>query len=65
MATAFQVLQKKIDEQKELLEQALFANRAVTIEDYRHMTGQLRGLTVAANLAKDLEKQLQEQDWEE
>lgn len=57
--------EEKVNEQIDILQTALFANRAVTIEDYRHMTGQLRGLTVALNLAKDLDKQLQEQDWED
>ena len=64
MADIFTVLETKINEQINVLEGALYSNRAETLEDYRHMTGQLRGLTVALNLAKDLEKQINNDDWE-
>lgn len=65
MTTVFEVFEDRVKEQVKSLETALFANRAVTIEDYRHMTGQLRGLTVALNIMKDLQIKVENDDWED
>lgn len=43
-----------LEEQKQLLETAILSGRAQSFDEYRYMTGQLRGLVVAENLFKDL-----------
>lgn len=48
-----------LNEKLQLLTAALVDNRATTIEDYRWMSGQVRGLTVALNLFEDLLQQMQ------
>lgn len=65
MSTVFTVLQDKFKEQIKVLQDALYANRVGNIEDYRHITGQLRGLTVALNITKDLEAKVENDELED
>lgn len=55
MSNIFQAYEEKVQEQIDTLQTALYTNRAETIEDYRHLTGQLRGLTVSLNIMKGLQ----------
>ena len=65
MASIFTVLKKQIVEDMEQLQNVLLSNRIESMDHYRYLTGQLRGLTVSLNRVKDLEAKLQNEDWED
>lgn len=63
--TIFEVLYKEIGADVEILRGALNNNRVVDIEDYRHITGQLRGLSTALMHIKGLEIKINNDELED
>ena len=63
--TVFEVLQDQMKTKEEALRSALAMNTMSSMEDYRYVTGQLRGLAVARNMVKDLETSQYESDDDE
>lgn len=60
--TVFEVLREQLKGREETLKNALCGDHAASYDEYRYMTGQLRGLAVAHNLVKDLETLQYESD---
>ena len=66
MASVFQIMDKEISEDIKRITDVLTGNRVETLDDYRYLTGQLRGLTVALNKLKSLQKQVEnDENWED
>jgi hypothetical protein len=59
-------MDKEISEDIKRITDVLTGNRVETLDDYRYLTGQLRGLTVALNKLKSLQKQVEnDENWED
>lgn len=65
MSTVFQVMAKEINEDIQRLTNVLVSNGVESIEDYRYLVGQLRGLQVALNRFQALEAKVINDDLED
>lgn len=52
----------ELQDRMEMLSQALIQGKCPTIEEYRYMCGQLRGLEAACGVIEDLKKRLENSD---
>ena len=62
MATAFSVVQKELETRKNSLIDALATGAANDFADYKRIVGEIRGLSLADELLKDLERKLEQID---
>jgi hypothetical protein len=62
MATALSVVQKELEIRKNSLVDALATGAAMDFADYKRIVGEIRGLSLADELLKDLERQLEQID---
>jgi len=62
MATALSVVQKELEIRKNSLFDALATGAAIDFADYKRIVGEIRGLSLADELLKDLERQLEQID---
>jgi hypothetical protein len=62
MTTALSVVQKELELRRQSLVEFLSTGSAKTLEEYRAITGELRGLSLAIELIKDLAFKLENQD---
>ena len=62
MATAISVVQKELEIRKNSLVDALATGAAMDFADYKRIVGEIRGLSLADELLKDLERQLEQID---
>jgi hypothetical protein len=62
MATALSVVQKELEIRKNSLVDALATGAAIDFADYKRIVGEIRGLSLADELLKDLERQLEQID---
>ncbi len=58
----FDILKSRLKEDVEVLEHAILNGNLKTLEEYRFLTGQLHGLTVAIEHVKALESQIEKWD---
>lgn len=56
------VLLTELQDRMEMLSRALIQGNCPTIEEYRYMCGQLRGLEAACGIIEDLKKRLENSD---
>lgn len=62
MATALSVVQKELETRKTNLIDALTSGAATDFADYKRIVGEIRGLSLADELLKDLERNLEQID---
>jgi hypothetical protein len=62
MATALSVVQKELEIRKNSLVDALATGAAIDFADYKRIVGEIRGLSLADELLKDLERKLEQID---
>jgi hypothetical protein len=62
MATALSVVQKELEIRKNSLVDALATGAAMDFADYKRIVGEIRGLSLADELLKDLERKLEQID---
>jgi hypothetical protein len=58
-ATAFDVVIKEIEERRESIAQALLAGAAKDYAEYRHLCGEIRGLSHAHAFINDLVRKME------
>lgn len=56
------VLLAELQDRMQMLTEALAQGKCPTIEEYRYMCGQLRGLEAACGLIEDLKKRMENSD---
>lgn len=62
MATALTVVMKDIEERKDRISVALESGSARDYADYKHMCGEIRGLSFAHALITDLVRKVEQDD---
>ena len=60
--TAFSVVLKDIDEQRDSITRALSDGAAKDFAEYRYMTGEIRGLSLAHAFITDLVRKMERDD---
>ena len=61
-ATAFSVVLKDIEEQRDSIARALSDGSAKDFAEYKYMTGEIRGLSLAHSFITDLVRQMERDD---
>lgn len=59
---AFDVIVKEMNEKIDQLKDYLSTGRATTLDEYKAMCGEIKGLLYAQQYAKDLQRQIEESD---
>ena len=62
MATAFSVVLKDIEEQRDSIARALSDGSAKDFAEYKYMTGEIRGLSLAHSFITDLVRKMERDD---
>ena len=62
MTTAFDVVLKEIEEQREYVAQALISGAAKDFAEYRSMCGEIRGLSHTHSYITDLVRRMENED---
>lgn len=62
MTTAFDVVLKEIDEKRETIARALIDGSARDFSEYKSMTGEIRGLSLAHSYITDLVRRMESED---
>lgn len=62
MTTAFDVVLKEIEEKRELIARALIDGAAHDFSEYKSMTGEIRGLSLAHSYITDLVRRMETED---
>lgn len=62
MATAFSVVLKDIEEQRETIARALTDGSAKDFAEYKSMAGEIRGLSLAHSYITDLVRRMERED---
>jgi hypothetical protein len=62
MKTPLDIVLKELRESKASYEQAVLAGKVAGYEEYKHLTGVIRGLTLAESITKDLVQKLENSD---
>lgn len=65
MATAFEVILKNIEEQREGVARALVDGAARDFAEYKSMCGEIRGLSTAHMYIMDIKKKMENDDDDE
>lgn len=60
MTTVFEVVLKEIADRKETLAQAITSGVAKDYAEYKHLTGEFRGLSLAQGYITDLVRQMED-----
>lgn len=60
--TAFSVVLKEIEERRDTLAQSLISGAAKDFPEYKYMTGEIRGLSLAHSFITDLVRRLENDD---
>lgn len=60
--TAFSVVMKEIEEKRESVAQALISGAAKDFPEYKSMTGEIRGLSLAHSFINDLVRKMEQSD---
>jgi len=60
MATAFNVVLKEIEERRDDIAQALISGAAKDYPEYKSMSGEIRGLSLAHSFITDLVRKLEQ-----
>ena len=61
-ATAFSVVLKDIEEQRDSIARALSDGSAKDFAEYKYMTGEIRGLSLAHSFITDLVRKMERDD---
>jgi hypothetical protein len=59
VTTAFDVVLKDLDERREYIANALVSGAAKEFSEYKHMCGEIQGLTFAHTLITDLVRKME------
>lgn len=62
MTTAFDVVLKEIEEKREGIARALIDGAARDFPEYKYMTGEVRGLSLAHSFITDLVRRMETED---
>jgi len=62
MTTAFDVVLKELEQRRELILQAINSGAAKDFPEYKSITGEARGLSLAYFLIKDLAQKMERSD---
>jgi hypothetical protein len=62
MTTAFDVVLKELEQRRESVSQAINSGAAKDFPEYKSMTGEVRGLSLAHSLIKDLAQKMERSD---
>lgn len=62
MATAFDVVIKEIEERRDDIAQALISGAAKDFPEYKSMSGEIRGLSLAHSFINDLVRKLEQSE---
>ena len=62
MTTAFDVVLKEIEEKRETIARALIDGSARDFSEYKSMTGEIRGLSLAHSYITDLVRRMESED---
>jgi hypothetical protein len=62
MATAFNVVIKEIEERRDDIAQALISGAAKDYPEYKSMSGEIRGLSLAHSFITDLVRKLEQSE---
>lgn len=62
MANAFDIVLKELGERKSSLTTALVSGAAKDYAEYKYLTGEFRGLSLAEQTIKDLVRQMENDD---
>ena len=62
MATAFDVVIKEIEERRNDIAQALISGAAKDFPEYKSMSGEIRGLSLAHSFITDLVRKLEQSE---
>ena len=62
MTTAFDVVLKEVEEQRQYITQALISGAAKDFAEYRSMCGEIRGLSHAHSFINDLVRKVETDD---
>jgi len=62
MATAFDVVLKAIEERRDDIAQALISGAAKDYPEYKSMSGEIRGLSLAHSFITDLVRKLEQSE---
>lgn len=60
--TAFSVVIKEIEEKRDYIAQALISGAAKDFPEYKSMTGEIRGLSLAHSYITDLVRKMEQND---
>jgi len=60
--TAFSVVMKEIEEKRDSVAQALISGAAKDFPEYKSMTGEIRGLSLAHSFINDLVRKMEQSD---
>ena len=61
-ATAFDVVLKEIEERREMIGRAVIDGAAKDFSEYKSMTGEIRGLSLAHSYITDLVRRMERED---
>jgi hypothetical protein len=59
---AFDVLVKEINDQVSSIQEAICSGRPNSFDEYKRLCGEVRGLLIARDIAKDLKKRMENPD---
>jgi hypothetical protein len=62
MTTAFDVVIKELEERRESIAQALISGAAKDFAEYKYMTGEIRGLSLAHSYITDLVRKMEQSE---
>jgi hypothetical protein len=62
MMDAMDALVNELDSKIEQLKEALASGRSASLEEYKHMCGEIRGLLTARGYALDLKQRMENSD---
>jgi hypothetical protein len=62
MTTALSVVLKDVEDRRQIIAEALIAGSAKDFAEYKSMTGEIRGLSLAHSIVTDLVRKLENDD---
>lgn len=65
MSSVFNVLDAQLKEEEDNVKDVILTNRVGSFEEYRHLTGHLRGLAIARGRLNALRVKVENEDWED
>ena len=62
MTTALSVVLKDVEDRRQIIAEALIAGSAKDFAEYKSMTGEIRGLSLAHSIVTDLVRKLEQSE---